>query len=78
MGAENGDNQTIFGVARKTARVLLDGKKNIEVNCSTWMLSETVFVLAPEDRKKDGLCTKLRIRQKPALPNLDLVCNKMV
>ena len=34
-------------------------------------------VLAPEDRKKDGLCTKLSIRQNLALPNLDLVCNKM-
>ena len=30
-----------------------------------------------EDRKKDGLCTKLSIRQNLALPNLDLVCNKM-
>ena len=33
-------------------------------------------MLAPEDRKKDGLCTKLSIRQNLALPNLDLVCNK--
>lgn len=29
------------------------------------------IVLAPEDRKKDGLCTKLSIRHNLALPNLD-------
>ena len=34
-------------------------------------------VLAPEDRKKDGLCTKLSIRQNLALPNLDIICNKL-
>ena len=33
-------------------------------------------VLAPEDRKKDGLCTKLSIRHNIALPNLDLICGK--
>ena len=31
-------------------------------------------MLAPEDRKKDGLCTKLTIRDNIALPNLDLIC----
>ena len=34
------------------------------------------IVLAPEDRKKDGLCTKLSIRDNIALPNLDILCNK--
>ena len=34
-------------------------------------------MLAPEDRKKDGLCTKLSIRHNIALPNLDLLCNKL-
>lgn len=28
---------------------------------------------APEDRKKDGLCTKLSVRDNIALPNLDLL-----
>ena len=31
------------------------------------------IVLAPEDRKKDGLCTKLSIRENIALPNLDIL-----
>ena len=34
-------------------------------------------MLAPEDRKKDGLCTKLSVRDNLALPNLDLLCNKI-
>ena len=53
----------------------MDGKK-IEVNCPMDAIRNGV-VLAPEDRKKDGLCTKLSIRQNLALPNLDLVCNKI-
>ena len=35
------------------------------------------IVLAPEDRKKDGLCTKLSIRHNIALPNLDLLCGPL-
>ena len=35
------------------------------------------IVLAPEDRKKDGLCTKLSIRENIGLPNLDMICNKI-
>ena len=31
------------------------------------------LVLVPEDRKRDGLCTKLSIRENIALPNLDLL-----
>jgi ribose transport system ATP-binding protein len=34
------------------------------------------IVLAPEDRKKDGLCVKLSVEDNIALPNLDLLCSK--
>ena len=34
---------------------------------------EAGIVLVPEDRKKDGLCTKLSIRENVALPNLDIL-----
>lgn len=34
------------------------------------------IVLVPEDRKKDGLCTKLAVNENIALPNLDLLRNK--
>ena len=30
--------------------------------------------MAPEDRKKDGLCTRLSISDNIALPNLDMLC----
>ena len=35
------------------------------------------IVLAPEDRKKDGLCSKLSISDNIALPNLDILCNSL-
>ena len=77
MGAGRTETtRAIFGVDPKDGGELyVDGKK-IEVNCPMDAIRNGV-VLAPEDRKKDGLCTKLSIRQNLALPNLDLVCNKM-
>ena len=45
--------------------------KEVQISCPMDAISNGV-VLAPEDRKKDGLCTKLSIRQNLALPNLDL------
>ncbi|HLV49683.1 MAG TPA: sugar ABC transporter ATP-binding protein [Erysipelothrix sp.] len=35
------------------------------------------LVLAPEDRKQDGLCTKLSIRENITLSNLDIISNKL-
>jgi len=35
------------------------------------------LVLVPEDRKRDGLCVKLSVRENIALPNLDIICNKV-
>ncbi len=37
---------------------------------------EAGIVLGPEDRKLEGLCTKLSIRENVALANLDKICNK--
>ena len=77
MGAGRTETtRAIFGVDPKdSGEFYVDGKK-IEVNCPMDAIRNGV-VLAPEDRKKDGLCTKLSIRQNLALPNLDLVCNKI-
>jgi ribose transport system ATP-binding protein len=33
-------------------------------------------VLGPEDRKKEGLCTELSIRENVGLANLDTICNR--
>lgn len=76
MGAGRTETtRAIFGVDQKdSGEIYLDGKK-IEINCPMDAIKNGV-VLAPEDRKKDGLCTKLSIRQNLVLPNLDLVCNK--
>lgn len=38
---------------------------------------EQGVVLVPEDRRRDGLCTKLSVRENLALPNLDILSNKL-
>ena len=68
--------RAIFGADEKeSGEIYVDGKE-VSINCPMDAIKNGV-VLAPEDRKKDGLCTKLSIRHNLALPNLDLVCNKL-
>lgn len=76
MGAGRTETtRAIFGVDPRTSgEILLDGKP---ISCSSPRQAiQAGVVLIPEDRKKDGLCTKLPIRKNIALPNLDLICNK--
>lgn len=77
MGAGRTETtRAIFGVdPKESGEIYVDGKQ-IKINCPMDAIRGGV-VLAPEDRKKDGLCTKLSIRQNLALPNLDWVCNKL-
>ena len=77
MGAGRTETtRAIFGVDPKSSgEILLDGKP---ILCNTPLQAiQAGVVLIPEDRKKDGLCTKLPIRKNIALPNLDLICNKL-
>ena len=76
MGAGRTEStRALFGVdAKDGGTIELDGKE-IFVNCPTDAIRQGV-VLAPEDRKKDGLCTKLSIKENIALPNLDILCNR--
>lgn len=77
MGAGRTETtRAIFGVDPRTSgEILLDGKP---VHCESPLKAiQSGIVLIPEDRKKDGLCTKLPIRKNIALPNLDLICNKL-
>jgi len=76
MGAGRTETtRAIFGIdPKKSGELYLDGKQ-ITINNPRDAIHAGV-VLAPEDRKKDGLCTKLSIRQNIALPNLDLICGK--
>ncbi|NLO85853.1 MAG: sugar ABC transporter ATP-binding protein [Clostridiales bacterium] len=77
MGAGRTETtRAIFGVdPKESGTILLEGKEIKIRNVNDAI--KAGIVLAPEDRKKDGLCTKLSIRQNIALPNLDLVCNKL-
>lgn len=77
MGAGRTETtRAIFGVdPKESGEIYVDGKQ-VKINCPMDAIKNGV-VLAPEDRKKDGLCTKLSIRQNLALPNLDWVCGKL-
>lgn len=75
MGAGRTETtRAIFGADPKdSGEIILDGKVVTIHNPKDAIRAG--IVLAPEDRKKDGLCTKLPIRENIALPNLDIVCN---
>ena len=76
MGAGRTETtRAIFGVdAKDGGQILLDGKE-VVIRRPLDAIRAGI-VLAPEDRKKDGLCTKLSIRQNIALPNLDFLCDR--
>ncbi len=76
MGAGRTETtRAIFGVDEKTSgQIYVDGHE-VKIDCPMDAIKNGV-VLAPEDRKKDGLCTQLSIRDNITLPNLDMVCNK--
>ena len=59
MGAGRTETtRAIFGAdAKDSGEIWLDGQE-IKINCPMDAIRHGV-VLAPEDRKKDGLCTKL-------------------
>ena len=77
MGAGRTETtRAIFGIdPKESGEIMLDGKK-LRINRPQDAIKAGV-VLAPEDRKKDGLCTRLSVRNNLALPNLDLICDKV-
>ncbi|MDE6212255.1 MAG: sugar ABC transporter ATP-binding protein, partial [Lachnospiraceae bacterium] len=77
MGAGRTETtRAIFGVDPKESGEIFVDDKEVEIKCPMDAIRNGV-VLAPEERKTDGLCTKLSIRHNLALPNLDIVCNKI-
>ncbi len=65
--------RAIFGAdPDESGEIILDGKA-LKINSPGDAIKQGI-VLAPEDRKKEGLCTKLPIRDNIALPNLDIIC----
>lgn len=76
MGAGRTETtRAIFGVdPKESGRLFLDGRE-VSIRSVEDAIRNGI-VLAPEDRKKDGLCTKLSMRENIALPNLDIICDK--
>lgn len=77
MGAGRTETvRAIFGAEPKeSGEIILDGSP-VDINNPMDSI-RTGIVMAPEDRKKDGLCVKLSIRDNIALPNLDILCNRL-
>jgi ribose transport system ATP-binding protein len=77
MGAGRTETtRAIFGVdPKESGEVILDGK-SLTIKKPVDAIKAGI-VLVPEDRKKDGLCTKLSIRYNIALPNLDILCKSI-
>jgi ribose transport system ATP-binding protein len=75
MGAGRTETtRAIFGVdPKESGEIILEGK-DILIRRPEDAIRQGV-VLVPEDRKKDGLCVKLPVRENIALPNLDLLCH---
>jgi len=76
MGAGRTETtRAIFGVdPKESGEITIQGKK-VDIKCPMDAIKHGI-VLAPEDRKKDGLCTKLSVRENIALANLDALCSK--
>ena len=77
MGAGRTETtRAIFGVdPKESGEIYVEGKE-VKINKPIDAIRQGI-VLAPEDRKKDGLCVKLSVRDNIALPNLDLLCSKL-
>ncbi|MDR1966458.1 MAG: sugar ABC transporter ATP-binding protein [Synergistaceae bacterium] len=75
MGAGRTElTRAIFGIDPKdSGHIYLEGSE-ISIRRPSDAISHGV-VLAPEDRKKDGLCTRLSVRENISLPNLDSLCD---
>lgn len=68
--------RAIFGADPKgSGQIELDGK-TLKITCPQDAIRQGV-VLVPEDRKRDGLCTKLSISENISLPNLDQLCSRI-
>ncbi len=68
--------RALFGVDPKESGVVKLFGDNLDIK-SPMDSIKAGLVLAPEDRKQDGLCTKLSIRENITLSNLDIISNKL-
>lgn len=77
MGAGRTETtRAIFGIdPKESGEVYLNGNEVVIQKPGDAI--KAGIVLAPEDRKKDGLCLSLSIRDNISLPNLDMLCSKL-
>ena len=67
--------RAIFGVdPKESGEIYLAGKK-VPIRVPEDSIRAGI-VLVPEDRKRDGLCVRLSVRDNIALPNLDILLGK--
>lgn len=68
--------RAIFGVdPKESGQVFVHGE---EVDITSPLDAiRAGLVLVPEDRARDGLCTKLSVRENIGLPNLDHIANRL-
>ena len=78
MGAGRTETtRAIFGIdPKEEGEIRIDGKA-VSINSPADSIKEGL-VLAPEDRKRDGLCTELSIMDNIALPNLDMLSSGLL
>lgn len=77
MGAGRTETtRAIFGGdPKESGQIVLDGRE-IRIESPADSI-KAGLVLAPEDRKKDGLCIRHSVADNIALPNLDILCDKL-
>ena len=66
--------KAIFGADKVIGGEIRLNDKKININSPQDAINEGI-VLGPEDRKREGLCTKLSIRENVGLANMDRICN---
>jgi ribose transport system ATP-binding protein len=76
MGAGRTETtRAIFGAdPKQSGDIILEGN-SLLINKPMDSIKYGI-VLVPEDRKRDGLCTKLSVSDNISLPNLDTICDK--
>lgn len=67
--------KTIFGADRKESGTIILDNKILSIKSPKDAIAYGI-VLGPEDRKAEGLCIKLTIRENIGLANLDQISNK--
>lgn len=68
--------RAIFGADKIESGEILLSSNKLKINSPRDAISAGI-VCAPEDRKKDGLCVNLNIRDNVSIANLDMVSNKL-